>query len=140
MIYLAAPFFNDEQLNLVQRIEYILDLQDVQFFSPRSVGVLQDMPKGERIIAKREVYNENIHHIKECSLMVAVIDDRDSGTMFEIGYAAALGKDIITVTDSNYGLNVMLAEAVRGHFALEDLDRALNDTSLIGLKDEVDVF
>ena len=47
--------------------------------------------------------------------MLAVIDDFDPGTMWEMGYGACFGIDIYTFSDKGYGLNVMLAGCSKGH-------------------------
>jgi len=116
MIYIAGPFFNSEQLALIEDIESECKKQGVEYLSPRLIGgVLKDMSQTERDKMKRDIYIMNVEGIRRASCVVAVIDDFDPGTMFEIGYAACLNKDIITITNKNYGLNVMLNEPVRCH-------------------------
>jgi len=115
MIYIASPFFNQEQLDFVKAIESALNRKRIDYFSPRSTGVLLDMTEEEKQKRKKEIYNDNVKNIDMCTLMIAVIDDKDVGTMWEMGYATAKGKPIISISNKNYGLNVMLAESVRAH-------------------------
>ena len=69
----------------------------------------------------------NIDMVAQCDTMIAIIDDRDTGTVFEIGYASAMSKNIITYSSQGYGVNVMLAHAVFTHTQnLEELQQALN--------------
>lgn len=115
MIYIASPFFNKEQLHFVRRIEDTLDAFERDFFSPRIEGVIKDMTADEKKTRMKEIFDSNIQHILDSDIIVAVIDDRDPGTMFEIGYAAALGIPIITLTQHDYQVNVMIKECTKGH-------------------------
>lgn len=115
MIYIASPFFNKEQLHFVRRIEDTLDAFERDFFSPRMEGVIKDMTADEKKLRMREIFDSNIQHILDSDIVVAVIDDRDPGTMFEIGYANALGIPIITLTQHDYQVNVMIKECTKGH-------------------------
>jgi nucleoside 2-deoxyribosyltransferase len=52
--------------------------------------------------------------------MIAVVDDRDIGTIFEIGFFASKKlsqKDnlLITFTNKSFGLNVMIQQSVDAH-------------------------
>jgi len=113
--YIASPFFDETELAFVKIIERALESVGQKFYSPRLDGVLMDMTQEERSKSKRLIYDTNVNNIIECDCMVAVIDGRDQGTIFEIGYAAALNKPIITITNQNFGVNVMLAEATYAH-------------------------
>jgi nucleoside 2-deoxyribosyltransferase len=126
MIYIASPFFNAKQLDFVAKIEDRLHKEDFVFFSPRKVGILLDMDEKERQNSKAEIYNSNISAIDGSSIIVAVIDDRDIGTIWEMGYAVAQGKRVISISNENYGLNIMLAESVQAHVnSIEDMVQAL---------------
>ena len=114
-VYIAGPFFNPEQCSSISKIENLLSFLDISFFSPRSAGVLLDMNQEDKRKNYDRIYQLNVDNIKKADTIVAVIDDRDIGTIWEIGYAAALGKDIITYTAYDYGLNIMLAKCVRYH-------------------------
>ena len=61
------------------------------------------------------VFTDNVVNIDDSDLMLAVIDDRDSGVMFEIGYAYRASIPIVTYTSKNYGSNLMLAHSIIGH-------------------------
>lgn len=127
-IYLASPFFTHEQLSAVRALETAMDLAEIDYYSPRSEGVLIDMTQKEKVQRKAAIYKLNIDNIKECDKMVAIIDDRDTGTIWEMGYATALGKDIITLSVKDYGLNVMIAESVRAHtLSIDDAIKCIKD-------------
>lgn len=125
-VYIAAPFFTASQLSLVVRIEELLEEQNIPYFSPRSSGTLIDMTEEERKAAKKEIYDLNIYKIEESDVMIACIDDFDTGTVFEMGYGAARGKRMISTSANGHGLNVMLAEPVQAHTTnLDDVLKAL---------------
>jgi len=133
MIYIAGPFFNEKQVNFINQIEKALNKNRLEYFSPRSEGVLLSMSEEDKAKSKRDIYESNIGHIKDASLMVAVIDDRDVGTIWEMGYGTALGIPIISISNHSYGLNVMLAESVSAHvLSIEEMLVAIHDPDYKG--------
>jgi len=115
MIYLASPFFNEEQLNTVMLIELALEEAGIPYFSPRSEGVLIDMTPEEREKAFEGIYLSNIQNMNDCDVMVANIDDRDTGTTFEIGYMTGRNKPVLSYSGHDYQINVMLRQSVLTH-------------------------
>ena len=122
MIYIAAPFFNREQILFVEEIENALKNKKLKYFSPMREGViLKDLSPKERQLNAKKVYSSNINGIIYSHAMIAVIDDFDPGTIFEIGYGTCYKEVsgdafcVITLTKQNYGLNVMLSQAIDAH-------------------------
>lgn len=109
-IYLAGPFFNDQQVLLVKDLENFLESKGHRLYSPMKDGGL--LKKGDSPSTKVRIFAENVGAIKWSDLVVAIIDDRDSGTIWEMGYAFGINKPVIAFTNKGYGLNVMLTEAV----------------------------
>jgi len=116
-IYLAAPFFTPEQVTLVTQLETIFGaLPDIDFYSPRQDGiVLKDIPPDQRKLYTKLVFEKNVDRILWADALLAVVDGHDTGTVWEMGYAYAMGKRIVTYTQHDYGLNVMLQECVVAH-------------------------
>lgn len=106
-MYLAAPFFNDQQRDLCDFIESF-ETSEIVIYSPRKDGgVLKPNDTVENI---RNTYEENCLQISNASFMLAVIDDFDPGTIWEIGYGTRAGTPILAYSDvAGRGLNVMLA-------------------------------
>jgi len=105
------------QVAVVEKIENLLESLNLQYFSPRQTGVtLSNLSPEERKNHAHWVFEKNVEWLEQSDVMVAVIDDRDPGVMWEIGffYAGASGQ-IITYTESDYGLNVMIQECVDAH-------------------------
>lgn len=114
-VYIASPFFDKDQLALVKEIESALTKANIDFYSPRSDGVLKKMSPEKRREKSAEIYRTNLRRINECSHVLAVIDNYDPGTMFEFGYAVAKGKAIHSLSNEGHKLNVMLAHAAYMH-------------------------
>ena len=61
---------------------------------------------------RSEVFEHDLHMLDVCEAVVAVLDDFDSGTMFEMGYAHCTGKPVIgCFCVMPETLNVMVAES-----------------------------
>lgn len=121
-IYCAGPFFNEAQLKTIEAVESVIALHDVDIFKPRNgaasakklnldIGAGKD-PSPE---TRKGVFRDNVDNIDDADLIVAVIDGRDIGTIFEIGYACKAGVPVMTYTDLGFGMNLMLAESVLAH-------------------------
>ena len=115
MIYLASPFFNEEQLNFVKELEEAFDIAGISYFSPRSEGVLIEMTPEEKEKKMTEIFESNVKHIAQANLVVAVIDDWDTGTVWEMGFAYGINIPIMTISNHDYGLNVMVRQSVECH-------------------------
>lgn len=49
----------------------------------------------EKDVRARNVFLENMEAIAECDILLSVLDKPGLGVVFELGYAKAMGKDII---------------------------------------------
>lgn len=130
-IYLAGPFFNEKQIDLIERIETEFDKYRFDYFSPRkSGGIISHLSPEERTKESKRIYDSNIREMVNANVLFAIIDGRDTGTVYEMGYFKALTdhfryksdrseKDFrrysITCTDENFGLNIMIKESVDAH-------------------------
>lgn len=110
-VYIAAPFFNPQQLEVVQKIERQLDREYIKYYTPRVEGILKDMNPEAQRKSKSVIYNTNTAMMDACTHMIACIDDRDTGTIFEVGYFAGVQKDIVLYVNDTSKISVMLAEA-----------------------------
>lgn len=90
-MYLAGPFFSIGQRWLVDEVRRVLRGLNLSVFSP-----LHDVGRG----SAHEVAPRDISAIHECDAMFAIVDGVDSGTIFEIGYARALGKRVFALAQS----------------------------------------
>lgn len=90
-VYLAGPFFSMGQRWLIDEARRVLMEMGLDVFSP-----VHDVGRG----GAKEVAPKDIEAIRDCDSMLAIIDGVDSGTVFEIGYARALGKQVFGLAQS----------------------------------------
>lgn len=114
IVYLASPWFNSKQKEVMDKVRNILIDMKFNIFAPFYDGVVltkdNDSPE-----MRQKVFDIDIGSIDNCKLVVAVIDDFDPGTIFEMGYACKGKVPIIAYSDvSGRGLNVMLQQACIG--------------------------
>lgn len=111
-VYIAAPFFNTMQIERMQRVLDVVRGCGFEVFAPYEYLVLKpDATQEER----KKIFDKNIEEIMKADLVVSVTNDKDIGSLYETGYASALGKNIIGYAEGLQGqFNVMLAQAMIG--------------------------
>ena len=111
-LYLAGPFFNEEQRAVASLVEGLCEKAGVEYFSPRlKCCCPPDADDLQRSIS----FNMNKEAIRQCDIVLANIDDFDAGTMWEMGYAYSFNKKIIAYSMvPGRGLNLMLAQSCQG--------------------------
>ena len=90
-VYLAGPFFTLGQRWLVDEIRRALFEFELDVFSP-----IHDVGPGPASV----VAPEDIKGLEKCDVVVAILDGLDSGTVFEVGYARALGKPVYCIAQT----------------------------------------
>lgn len=135
-IYLAAPFFTAPQLQIVHKLEALLRDTTHQWYSPRSEGTLVDMSHEERAASKARIFESNVSRLTWSEAILAVVDGRDTGTTWELGYAYSERKWIFTYTEEGFGLNVMIQQSVEAHLkGIEQASKFLFRLEGIGAND-----
>ncbi|WP_375433865.1 PfkB family carbohydrate kinase [uncultured Hymenobacter sp.] len=85
-IYLAAPFFNPaDRWMIAECRDRLLE------FGNRVLSPYHDIGMGEA----EHVVPQDIAAIEDCDTVFALLEGFDPGTVFEVGYAKALGKKVI---------------------------------------------
>lgn len=116
MIYIAAPFFKPEQVARVAHVERLLRALRATYYSPRQDGVLKDMAPQKRVMMAEVIFKTNVHWLNHCQAVLAILDDSDTGTVWEMGYAYHARKLLIgwhSKVDAT--LNVMLRNCLLAH-------------------------
>lgn len=108
--YIAAPFFNKEQVERVELVENMLREKGYTFFSPRTDSAVEDINNPEN---RKKVFALNHQSIDASKRIIAITDGKDAGTLWESGYAYAKNIPIIYVafTLGKAQFNLMLAES-----------------------------
>lgn len=108
-IYLASPFFNDEENLYVKMAEDILRARGFEVYSPRE----NEIREGNIQKWAQFNFNADVNAIKNCDVMVMLYHGNysDSGTAWECGYAYANGIPVVCVhveSKSNHISNLMV--------------------------------
>lgn len=121
-LYLASPFFNEEELKNVQRAEEILQKRGFTVFSPRLNEVRTDSVVGSPAWSKETFMNDRrFIDWADAVVMLYYGSYSDSGTAWECGYAFGTGKPVVVVhlgSDSN----LMVHEGSHTNITLEELE------------------
>lgn len=110
-LYLAGPFFNAEQISAIEKAEFLCEEYGVQCNSPRKFLVLKPRASWEE---RKLVFKKNLEMIQRSQIVLAMIDGWDTGTVWEMGYAHAIGRPVVTFTAKEGKMNVMLAQGCNG--------------------------
>lgn len=138
--YIAAPFFVTGELAVVSSIENILEEAGLSYFSPRKQGRV-DLSSPEN---RRQVFDKNMQELQRCDVLLAWMQrankdgerlvvyreptsDRaasvrdvclpDTGVVWEVGAAYALGKTVVLLDLPAFGqsrANLMLSQGAVG--------------------------
>lgn len=109
-IYLASPFFSNEQIEREERIKKHLRNLGLNVFSPKEESLIT---KESTIFDREQTFLSNIKHIQHCDIVFAITDTKDVGTIWECGYAYGINKPVVfyaeTLADKPF--NLMLAQS-----------------------------
>lgn len=143
-LYLASPFFNDQQIALCKVIEGLCQDLGIKIFSPRLEG--PSLKPGASQEDRQSVASVNARGISQSEFVLAVLDYLlpieqslrlvrlaggddplrinpvtgplnlpDTGTVWEMGYANGLEKPVVGFKlDARGTLNVMLCQHTQG--------------------------
>ncbi len=90
-VYLAGPFFTIRERWLVNELRVKLIEFGNNVFSPfHDVGI----GSAEQVVSK------DLEALNNSNTVLAIIDGLDAGTLFEVGYARALGKKVIALAEN----------------------------------------
>lgn len=105
-VYLAGPFFNEEQVERINFIEDLLASLDFDIFSPRQASKIKPGATKQDML---DTFRGNVDGIDEADFVLAVLDGNDSGTLFECGYAYQKTPVLYFNETREKGPNLMLA-------------------------------
>ena len=120
-VYLASPFFNETELKNVEYVESILSEKGIPYYSP--IRYEAKNKKGT-IEWAREIFEIDKAEIDNADIVIALDYGNygDTGTAWECGYAAGIGKQVILVhTDRDGDSNLMMFCAGTTNIYLDEL-------------------
>ena len=112
-VYLASPFFDNAELERVDKVKEILDLKGLEVFSPKE-HQNEHLEFGS-IEWRKATFENDVKHIDWCDVVVAIIckgNYDDSGTAWELGYAYATNKPVVLVNITGETINLMIADSI----------------------------
>ena len=112
-VYLASPFFNDKEIERMEKVRDILRGKGLDVFVPNE----HQNPEYEfgGLEWRAATFKSDVKGIDEADLVVAVISNGnydDSGTAWECGYSYATGKPVIVVNLTGDTINLMIADSL----------------------------
>ncbi len=119
-IYLASPFFNEEELNNVKTAERILRQRGFTVFSPRENEVRDETPFTPAWSLETFQNDRRFLDWADAVVMLYYGGYSDSGTAWECGYAYATHKPVIVVHFSEQS-NLMIHEGSHANITLGEL-------------------
>lgn len=125
-IYLASPFFNEEELTVYKQVIQQLRNMEHEVYVPQehSIEGAWDM---SNVHWARAVYREDIKAIDECECVMILNFGMysDSGTAWEAGYANALRKYTVQVLcgGDNTTYSLMMINGCDKVVDLDNVDR-----------------
>lgn len=90
-VYLAAPFFHTGQLWLMEEANLALRGMGLRTFSP-----YHDVGLGRA----QEVAARDIEGLRASRAVLALVDGQDAGTLYEVGFARALGLPVVALAQA----------------------------------------
>lgn len=124
-IYLASPFFDENEKNIINKVMEILKNKDVEVFLPME-HQNKHLEFGS-LEWRAATFKSDVDAIDECDVMLAIITKGnydDTGTSWEVGYAYAKGKDVVVLKGEEEALNLMIADSV--HSVLNSYEQLEN--------------
>lgn len=92
-VYLAGPFFDLMQIWMVEQVQANLKDLGLKVFSP-----YHDVGLG----SADDVVGKDLEAIVDSDIVFAITDGLDAGTVYEIGYARALGKPVVVYSERQH--------------------------------------
>lgn len=130
-VYLAGPFFTISEQWLIQTVRDGLLANNVRVWSP-----LHDagrIPNDADYEDTAEYVKKDIAAIDRCNVLLAVMEHPDPGTLFEIGYAQAKGKQVVVYLANPKASDLTMMTGTNCHVE-QDLSTAIYLATVLSLK------
>lgn len=123
-VYLASPFFNDEENKYYEKMIKMLRNEGHKVFVPKEHEIPNawDLPNA---LWGESVFAVDILGIQKCDVVVVLNHGMysDSGTAWECGYAYALGKDVVNVLCGEGNFSLMMLNGCNTYIKFDDFSK-----------------
>lgn len=131
--YLASPFFNDKEVLVMEKVLHVLrDEHKLEVFAPYE-HQNKDIPFGSTEW-REATFTGDIAGILSADVVVAIVDGNymDSGTAFEIGFAAALDIPVV-IYNAGEEVNLMIADSLTAYIDDINMLQTYNFETILAL-------
>lgn len=123
-VYLASPFFNDEENKYYEKMIKMLRDEGHKVFVPKEHEIPNawDLPNA---VWGENVFAVDVLGIQKCDVVVVLNHGMysDSGTAWECGYAYALGKDVVNVLCGEGNFSLMMLNGCNTYIKFDDFSK-----------------
>ena len=123
-VYLASPFFNDEENKYYEKMITMLRNEGHKVFVPKEHEIPNawDLPNA---VWGENVFAVDVLGIQKCDVVVVLNHGMysDSGTAWECGYAYALGKDVVNVLCGEGNYSLMMLNGCNTYIKFDDFSK-----------------
>ena len=123
-VYLASPFFNDEENKYYEEMIKMLRDEGHKVFVPKEHEIPNawDLPNA---VWGENVFAVDVLGIQKCDVVVVLNHGMysDSGTAWECGYAYALGKDVVNVLCGEGNFSLMMLNGCNTYIKFDDFSK-----------------
>jgi nucleoside 2-deoxyribosyltransferase len=119
-IYLASPFFNQEERQNVQKVAKLLRDRGFDVYVPMEHEIKNGLELPNNTWAN-QVFIDDVTAIRNCDYVVAITYGMkdDAGTAWEIGFAYGIKKPVFTIPVNKTTYSLMVYQSIVGCFTLD---------------------
>lgn len=122
-VYLAGPFFSPIQVEELEKVEALLRMASITYFSPR---IECRYSPGDPPSKADQAFYLNVYHVKQCKFVLACLTWPDAGTGWELGMAHEAGVARLGFTSNRkVKINLMVSKTVDALVMIDTLDVGL---------------
>ena len=121
-IFLSGPFFNGEEVDRIDRTKHALEALGCEVYStshrnpPIDLGSRAQKSRRFKLLCKE---------IEKSDGLFAVLDGRDAGSIWEMGYASALGKPVVAFMEGEPFFSLMIDGSALSLHGFKKINRQL---------------
>jgi nucleoside deoxyribosyltransferase len=123
-LFLSGPFFNEEEVGRLDRVKDALEAAGFETYSTyhRNARINLDSAR-----EKSRRFNLLCREIGKSDGVFAVLDSKDAGTIWEMGYAFALGKPVIAFCEGDPFFSLMIDGSAACLMGFDSIDGTISD-------------